>query len=65
MNNDKRRIYTMAIQSYLLIGAGVIGVLGLLTFTLPQKVHVEREAIINAEPDTLRPLHEISFSNLF
>ncbi len=46
----------MAIQSYLLIGAGVIGALGLLTFTLPQKVHVEREAIINAEPDTLYKL---------
>ena len=43
----------MNIQSYLLIGAGVIGALGLLAFTLPQKVHVEREAIIKAEPDKI------------
>ena len=43
----------MNIQSYLLIGAGVIGALGLLAFTLPQKVHIEREAIITAEPDKI------------
>ena len=43
----------MNIQSYLLIGAGVIAALGLLAFTLPQKVHVEREAIIKAEPDKI------------
>lgn len=46
----------MNIQSYLMIGAGVIGALGLLAFTLPQKVHVEREAIIQAEPDEIYAL---------
>ncbi len=43
----------MNIQSYLMIGAGIIGTLGLLAFTLPQKVHIEREAIIHAEPAKL------------
>jgi hypothetical protein len=46
----------MNIQSYLMIGVGVIGALGLLSFTLPQKVHVEREAIIQAEPDKIYAL---------
>jgi len=45
--------HNMNISSYLVIAAGVIGTLGLLAFTLPQKVHVEREAIIQAEPEEI------------
>lgn len=50
----------MAIQSYLLIGAGVVGALGLLTLTLPSSVHIEREAIIKASPDKV---YELTSSN--
>lgn len=50
----------MTVQSYLLIGVGVIGALGLLALTLPSSVHVEREAIIKATPDRL---YELTSSN--
>ncbi len=50
----------MALQSYLFIGAGVIGSLSLLSFTLPQKIHIEREAVIQAGPTTL---YELASSN--
>ena len=43
----------MNTQTYLIIGAAVIGTLGLLSFTLPSTVHVEREAVIKAEPSQI------------
>ena len=43
----------MNISTILLTGIGVIGSLGLLAFTLPSSVHVERQAVIKAEPNQL------------
>ncbi len=39
-----------------MISAGVITSLGLLAFTLPSKVHIEREALIKAEPNQIYAL---------
>ena len=50
----------MTLSTVLIIGAGTIASLGLLSFVLPSKVHVEREATIQVPPSRL---FELTSSN--